>query len=80
VICTTQNNQNAEDTPTADEKKLVLDLKKTQQTRASVRVAIEVELDKLLEIYTPELYNEKCNIIQQHVYESYWGKEQSICK
>ncbi len=60
------------------EKKLVLDWKKTQQTRASVRVAIEVELDKLPEIYAQDLYAEKCDIIYQHVYESYWGKKQSV--
>ncbi|MHA1910009.1 MAG: type I restriction enzyme endonuclease domain-containing protein, partial [Candidatus Thorarchaeota archaeon] len=60
------------------EKKLVLDWKKTQQNRASVRVAIEEELDKLPEIYTSNLYYEKCNAIYQHVYESYWGMEQSV--
>jgi type I restriction enzyme R subunit len=63
---------------TLKEKKLVLDWKKTQQTRASVRVAIEEELDKLPEVYTQELYQEKCNVIYQHVYESYWGEDQNI--
>ena len=63
---------------TLKEKKLVLDWKKTQQTRASVRVAIEEELDKLPEVYNQELYQEKCNVIYQHVYESYWGENQNI--
>jgi len=43
-----------------------------------VRQAIEVELDKLPEAYTRELYSQKCEIVYQHVYESYWGKNQSV--
>jgi type I restriction enzyme R subunit len=60
------------------EERLVLDWRKTQQTRAGVRVAIEEELDKLPEAYTRELYTEKCNLVYEHVYESYWGEGQSI--
>jgi type I restriction enzyme R subunit len=60
------------------EEKLVLDWRKTQQTRAAVRVAIEDELDKLPAAYTEVLYAEKCDLVYQHVYESYWGEGQSI--
>ena len=55
-------------------EKLVLDWRKRQQTRAQVRVAIERILDGgLPEVYTPELYQTKCGIVYQHVYESYHG-------
>jgi len=63
---------------TLKEEKLVLDWRKTQQTRAAVRQAIEMELDKLPEVYPKELYDQKCDLVYQHVYESYWGKNQSI--
>jgi len=64
---------------TLKEEKLVLDWRKTQQTRAAVRQAIEVELDtKLPEIYTKKLYDQKCELVYQHVFESYWGKNQSV--
>ena len=63
---------------TLKEEKLVLDWRKTQQTRAAVRQAIEVELDRLPGMYTKELYDRKCELVYQHVYESYWGKNQSV--
>ena len=64
---------------TLKEEKLVLDWRKTQQTRAAVRQAIEVEMDtKLPEIYTKKLYDQKCELVYQHVFESYWGKNQSV--
>ena len=59
-------------------EKLVLDWRKRQQSRAQVRVTIEDVLDKGLPgIYTPELYNKKCDVIYQHIYDSYYGAGKS---
>ena len=52
-------------------KALVLDWRKRQQSRAAVRVCIEEWLDKLPEAYTSELYQEKCAVLYQHVYDMY---------
>jgi len=61
------------------EEKLVLDWRKTQQTRAAVKQAIEIEPDtKLPDVYTKELYDQKCGLVYQHIYESYWGRNQSV--
>jgi len=44
-----------------------------------VRVAIETVLDEgLPRTYTPEIYEQKCEAIYQHVYESYYGLEKSV--
>jgi len=59
-------------------KRLVLDWRKKQQTRASVQLSIEERLDKLPQTYTPEIYQQKCQAVYQHVYDSYYGEEQSI--
>jgi len=59
-------------------EKLVLDWRKRQQSRAQVRVSIEDILDQgLPETYTPEMYNYKCDLIYQHVYDSYYGAGKS---
>ena len=60
------------------EEMLVLDWRKRQQSRAAVRVSIEETLDLLPRIYTPELYQNKCDVIYQHVYDSYFGQGQSV--
>ena len=54
-------------------EKLVLDWKKRQATRAAVRVAIETVLDELPRTYTPEVYQKKCDVVYQHVFDSYSG-------
>jgi type I restriction enzyme R subunit len=60
-------------------EKLTLDWRKRQQARAAVRVAIEEILDQQLpETYTPEVYQQKCEVVYQHVYESYFGGGRSI--
>jgi type I restriction enzyme R subunit len=60
-------------------EKLVLDWRKRQQSRAQVRLTIEDMLDKgLPRIYTDELYKSKCEVVYQHVYESYYGEEKSV--
>ena len=47
---------------------LVLDLRSRQQSRAAVRQSIEIELDKLPEAYTPEMFETKCDRIYRHVW------------
>ena len=59
-------------------EKLVLDWRKKQQTRAAVQLTIEQILDSLPEAYSPELYHQKCNLVYQHVYDSYYGSAKSI--
>ena len=56
---------------TLKREKLVLDWRKRQQSRATVRLCIEEFLDKLPQVYTPELYKAKCEAVYQHVYDSY---------
>jgi len=56
------------------EKELVLDWRKKRQGKARVKRCIEDTLDPLPEdAYSDELYEQKCNAIYEHVYESYWG-------
>jgi type I site-specific restriction-modification system R (restriction) subunit len=51
---------------------LVLDWRKRQSSRARVEDAIEDVLDIGLPwIYLPELYQQKCSAVFEHVYESY---------
>lgn len=59
-------------------EKLVLDWKKKQQSRQSVRLCIEQELDHLPTAYTPEIFERKCDRAFQHVYEAYAGEGRSI--
>ncbi len=60
-------------------EKLVLDWRKRQQSRAQVRLTVEEILNKgLPKIYTSELYNKKCDVVYQHVYESYYGAGKSV--
>ena len=49
-----------------------------QQSRATVRQCIEVELDKLAEVYTPDLFETKCNLAYWHVFDSYGGGGESV--
>ncbi|CCF83427.1 type I restriction endonuclease subunit R [Nitrolancea hollandica] len=58
--------------------KLVLDWRKRQQSRAAVRVCIEEMLDQLPDAYTSELYEQKCELTYQHIYDSYFGQGRSI--
>ena len=61
---------------TLKQEKLVLDWKKHQSTRAGVRYTIETVLDELPRTYTPDLYQQKCERVYQHVFDSYPGTEQ----
>lgn len=59
-------------------EKLVLDWRKRQESRASVRLAIEEILDHLPDRYTTDLYRTKCEAIYQHIYDSYYGGGRSV--
>ncbi len=60
-------------------EKLVLDWRKHAQLTAQVKLAIQRILDpKLPDIYTPELFNQKCEAVYQHIYDSYYGEGKSI--
>ena len=63
---------------TLKEAKLVLDWRKKQRTRADVYTTVKTRLDDLPRAYTPELYQQKCDAVYQHVYDSYRGEGQSI--
>ena len=59
-------------------ERLVLDWRKRQQTRAAVRLTIEETLDRLPQRYTSDLYLEKCDMVYNHIYDSYYGMGQSV--
>jgi len=63
---------------TLKKEKLVLDWRKRQQSRAAVRLSIEEILDRLPRSYAPELYQHKCDMVYQHIYDSYFGQGLSI--
>lgn len=59
-------------------ERLVLDWRKGQQSRAAVQLEIADWLDKLPEVYNVGIYEEKCQIVYQHIYDSYFGDGKSI--
>jgi len=63
---------------TLKNERLVLDWRKKQQGRAAVRLCIEQMFDQLPTVYTSKLYEAKCDLTYQHVYESYFGEGKSI--
>jgi type I restriction enzyme R subunit len=63
---------------TLKEAKLVLDWRKKLRTRADVYTTVKTVLDDLPRIYTPELYQEKCDRVYHHVFDSYQGEGLSI--
>lgn len=63
---------------TLKQAKLVLDWRKKLQTRADVYSTVKTVLDELPRIFTPELYETKCDCIYQHVYDCYQGEGESI--
>lgn len=59
--------------------KLVIDWRKKQQARASVKLEIEKTLDIALpQSYSVEEYSQKSEIIFQHFYDNYFGEGKSI--
>ena len=63
---------------TLKREKLILDWRKKQQSRAAVRLAVEEMLDGLPEVFDKRLYDQKCDLVCQHVYESYYGAGDSV--
>jgi len=63
---------------TLKRERLVLDWRKTQATRAAVRVTVEDKLDELPGVFTREIYTQKCNAVYQHIVESYYGEGRSV--
>jgi len=60
------------------QEKLVLDWRKKQQSRAAVRLTIEEYLDALPEAFLTVAYEQKCESVYQHVFESYFGSGYGI--
>ena len=63
---------------TLKQEKLVLDWRKQQRTRAAVKLSVQMILDELPECYEPEIYDQKCEAVYQHIYESYYGDGNSV--
>ena len=59
-------------------EKLVLDWRKEQQSRAAVKLTVEIELDRLPSAFTTDLFQEKCDIVFRHVFDSYWDDGRSV--
>jgi type I restriction enzyme R subunit len=59
-------------------EKLVLDWRSRQQSRAAVRLTIEEILDELPPVFSKEVYGAKCDVVYQHVFDSYAGAGKSI--
>ena len=57
---------------------LTLDWRKHQQSQAQVRITIEDIFDEWLpDAFTEELFDTKCEVVYQHVYEHYFGEGRS---
>ncbi len=50
----------------------------TRRTGQAVRSEIEEMLDALPDTFTDDQYEQKCQVIYQHVFESYSGPNQSV--
>ena len=48
------------------------------QEKESVKLSIEETLDELPDAFGKDLFDQKCNVVFQHVYESYYGQGQSV--
>jgi type I restriction enzyme, R subunit len=59
-------------------EKLVLDWRKEQRTRAVVQVAVHEVLDGLPDKYEADLYEQKCESVYLHVFDSYWDDGGSV--
>jgi len=63
---------------TLKQEKLVIDWRKKQQAKAAVQREIEIELDKGLPASYDPIYEQKCNLTFQHIYDNYYGEGRSI--
>ncbi len=61
------------------QEKLCLDWKKKNRARESVKLSIQETLEGLPEeCFNGNLYEQKCNRVFQHVYDSYYGQGKSL--
>lgn len=58
--------------------KFVLDWRKKQEARAAVRVMIGEIFEHLPEKYTKPVYDQKCELVYEHVYDVYYGPAKNI--
>ena len=63
---------------TLKRERLVLDWRNRQQSRAAVKVTVADILDELPERYTQEIYDQKCEVVYQHIYDCYYGAGNSV--
>ncbi|MBU1209492.1 MAG: type I restriction endonuclease subunit R [Proteobacteria bacterium] len=63
---------------TLKREKFVLDWRKTQARRAAVMVTVMDKLNELPEVFTRDIYTQKCNTVYQHIFESYYGEGRSV--
>ncbi len=63
---------------TLKEAKLVLDWRKKLRTRADVYATVKTILDNLPRVYTPELFQDKCDSVYRHVFDAYQGEGRSV--
>lgn len=63
---------------TLKKEKLQLDWHKKRQLRAAVRLTIIDKLEELPEAFTPEIYDQKCELVYQHIFNSYFGEGKSV--
>ena len=57
---------------TLKREKFVLDWRKQERLRASVKLTVaEILDDGLPECYTENIFHQKCEMVYQHVYDSY---------
>ena len=63
---------------TLKQAKLVLDWRKRLRTRADVYATVKTVLDDLPRIFSVDLYQQKCDSVYRHVYDSYQGEGQSV--
>ena len=63
---------------TLKEASMALDWRKKLRTRADVYSTVKTVLGDLARIFSPELYQQKCETVYQHVYDSYLGEGESI--
>jgi type I restriction enzyme R subunit len=60
-------------------EKLVLDWRKRQHTRAAVLSTVkDVFDDGLPDVYGPDLFDDKCQRVYEHIYASYFDNGQSV--
>ena len=64
---------------TLQRERLVLDWRQRQQSRAAVKVTVAEILEDLpLSRYTDDMYQQKCEVVYQHIYDCYYGNGNSI--